>query len=244
MARFKRKRAIVTGGAGGIGSAICQRLAAEGALVRVLDTNADAANSLAAKIGGTAHVIDLYDAQAIECFVAEIGDSGIDVLCNNAGLIRRGALSDISPEDWHLSFAVNLNALFLMCKAVIPVMTKRGGGAIVNTASQWGLHPAPGHIAYNTSKAAVVAFTKSLARDYASEKIRVNAIAPGEVRTPMLETNLSRTDRSIDDLNRLVPFDRTDEPEEIAALVAFLASDEARYLCGSVVEITGARAVA
>lgn len=117
-------------------------------------------------------------------------------------------------------------------------------GAIVNTISQWGPHPTPDHIAYNTTKAAVAAFTQNLARDYAPDGIRVNAVAPGEVRRPMLELNLARTGRSLDDLNRLVPLGRIGEPEEIAVLVAFLASDEAEYLCGSVVEITGAQAVA
>ena len=244
MMRFKDKVAIVTGGAGGIGSAICRRLAAEGALVRVVDMNGDAATTLAAEIGGTAHDVDLTDPAAIRDFVDVIAASGIHVLCNNAGLMRRGALMELTDDDWQASFAVNVDALFHMCQAVIPQMQAQAGGAIVNTASQWGLHPAPGHIAYNTTKAAVVAFTENLARDYAPDKIRVNAVAPGEVRTPMLESNLARSGRSLDDLNRLVPYGRIGEPEEIAALVAFLASDEAGYLCGSVVEITGAQAVA
>ncbi|GAB2737794.1 hypothetical protein GCM10027174_08730 [Salinifilum aidingensis] len=113
----------------------------------------------------------------------------------------------------------------------------------MNTASQWGLSPAPGHIAYNVSKAAVVAFTKSLARDYAPHHIRVNAVAPGEIRTPVLEDNLARTGRSTADLDARVPFGRIGRPEKVAALVAFLASDEAPFMCGSVVEITGAQAV-
>lgn len=242
--RFKDKVAIVTGGAGGIGEAICRRLAAEGALVRVVDMNGAAAARLAAEIGGTAHDVDLTDPAAIHAFVADIAPDGIDVLCNNAGLMRRGSLMELTAADWQASFAVNVDALFHMCQAVIPQMQTQGGGAIVNTASQWGLHPAPGHIAYNTTKAAVVAFTQNLARDYAPDKIRVNAVAPGEVRTPMLESNLARSGRSLDDLNRLVPYGRIGEPDEIAALVAFLASDEAGYLCGSVVEITGAQAVA
>lgn len=244
MKRFENKVAVVTGGAGGIGEAICRRLATEGALVRIVDTNSTAAEALARDIGGTAHSVDLTDEQAIHAFVDEVAQAGIHVLCNNAGLMRRGPLMELTPEDWRLSFAVNIDALFHMCQAVVPVMQRQGGGAIVNTASQWGLHPAPGHIAYNTTKAAVVAFTEGLARDYAPDKIRVNGVAPGEVRTPMLESNLARSGRSLDDLNRLVPYGRIGEPEEIAALVAFLASDEAGYLCGSIVEITGAQAVA
>ncbi|WP_377190484.1 SDR family NAD(P)-dependent oxidoreductase [Ruegeria meonggei] len=251
MNRFENKTVVVTGGAGGIGAAICRRFAAEGAKVWVVDTNVEAAEELSAAIraeGGNADFrnVNLTDAKAIGSFVTSLTEDGgqIDVLCNNAGLMRRGPLLELSPEDWSLSFKVNVDALFHMCRVVIPVMQAQGGGVIINTASQWGLHPAPGHIAYNTSKAAVVAFTENLGRDYAPDNIRVNGIAPGEVRTPMLESNLARSGRSIDDLNALVPYGRIGEPEEIAALVAFLASDEAGYLCGTVVEITGAQAVA
>jgi NAD(P)-dependent dehydrogenase (short-subunit alcohol dehydrogenase family) len=251
MNRFENKTAIVTGGAGGIGAAICHRLASEGAHVVIVDTNVSAGEELVTAIradGGSAvcSPVDLSDPQAIRSFVGGLTERGlsIDVLCNNAGLMRRGALMELSAADWDLSFQVNVNALFHMCQAVIPVMQAQSGGAIVNTASQWGLHPAPGHIAYNTTKAAVVAFTQNLARDYAPDNIRVNGVAPGEVRTPMLESNLARSGRSLADLNALVPYGRIGEPGEIAALVAFLASDEAGYLCGSVVEITGAQAVA
>jgi len=248
--RFEGKSVVVTGGAGGIGSAICQRFSDEGALVCVADADIAGAETVAGNIraaGGQAeaHAFDLTDPADIRGFVRDWTGAGrkIDVLCNNAGLMRRGALMELSPEDWQQSFAVNIDALFHMCQAVIPVMQEQGSGAIVNTASQWGMHPAPGHIAYNTTKAAVVAFTQNLARDYAPDNIRVNGVAPGEVRTPMLESNLARSGRSLDDLNTLVPFGRIGEPDEIAALVAFLASDEAQYLCGSVVEITGAQAV-
>lgn len=248
--RFEDKTIIVTGGAGGIGDAICHQFANEGGFVWVLDSNAEAANKLVGALrenGGRADscVLDLTDSSAIHGFIEDATSSGhaIDVVCNNAGVNRRGALMDLTNEDWSLSFKVNLDAIFHMCQAVIPHMQRQGGGAIINTASQWGLHPAPGHIAYNTTKAAVAAFTQNLARDYAPDKIRVNAVCPGEVRTPMLESNLARTGRTIEDLNALVPYGRIGEPEEIAALIAFLASDEAGYLCGTLVEITGAQAV-
>ncbi|CAN7471086.1 SDR family NAD(P)-dependent oxidoreductase [Pararhizobium sp. LjRoot255] len=249
--RFTGKTAVVTGGAGGIGSAICHRLAREGAFVWIVDTERTAASSLAEALRSEGlradwRAVDLADAKAIHDFVSQITPTGarIDVLCNNAGINRRGALLDLTEQDWEISFTVNLNAIFHMCQAVLPRMIEAGGGSIVNTASQWGLYPAPGHIAYNTSKAAVAAFTQNLARDYAPQKVRVNAVCPGEVRTPMLESNLARSGRSLADLNALVPFGRIGEPEEIAALVAFLASNEAPYLCGSLVEITGAQAVA
>ncbi|WP_313571779.1 SDR family NAD(P)-dependent oxidoreductase [Pantoea piersonii] len=251
MNRFQNKNVIITGGAGGIGEAVCRRFAREGAQVWILDSNARAAAALAEDInasGGRARwqAVDLSSREAIAAFVSALKaqESRIDVLINNAGINRRGALLDLSETDWEETFTVNLDALFHMCRAVLPHMIAQGGGAIVNTASQWGLHPAPGHIAYNTSKAAVAAFTLNLARDYAPAKVRVNAVCPGEVRTPMLESNLARSGRSLDDLNALVPFGRIGEPEEIAAAIAFLASDEAPYLCGSLLEITGAQAVA
>ena len=150
----------------------------------------------------------------------------------------------ISEDDWDATFAVNIDAMFHLCRAVIPQMMELGGGAIVNTASQWGLYPAPNHIAYNVSKAAVASFTQNLARDYAPHKIRVNAVCPGEIHTPMLEAGVKRSGRTIADLDKMVPYGRIGKPEEVAALVAFLASEEAPFMCGSLVEITGAQAVA
>jgi NAD(P)-dependent dehydrogenase (short-subunit alcohol dehydrogenase family) len=198
--------------------------------------------------GGSAVAIAADISKRAEChdLIEQVqGRRGrIDVLVNNAGINRRGNLLALSEDDWHTTFAVNLHSMFHLCRAVIPHMIEAGGGAIVNTASQWGLHPAPNHIAYNTSKAAVAAFTQNLARDYAPQKVRVNAVCPGEIHTPMLEAGVRRSGRTIADLDRLVPFGRIGKPEEVAALVAFLASDEAAFMCGSLVEITGAQAVA
>lgn len=249
--RFKDKIVVVTGAAGGIGSAISARFASEGAMVIVTDLVAKAAEATAASLRATggrarAFAADIATAEGCRSIVADVieREGRIDVLCNNAGINRRGALMSLTAEDWRLSFAVNIDAIFHTCQAAVPHMIAAGGGAIVNTASQWGLHPAPNHIAYNVTKAAVASFTQNLARDYAPQKIRVNAVCPGEIHTPMLEDGVRRSGRTMADLDRLVPYGRVGRPDEVAALVAFLASDEAPFMCGSLVEITGAQPVA
>lgn len=250
-ARFVDRVALVTGGGGGIGAAICRRLGEEGAIVLVVDVVSAAAQEVADGIrrsGGRAEAVavDLTSRSEVDAAVAKaiLRHGRIDVLINNAGINRRGALLDLTDDDWDATLAVNLTAIATLTRAVLPHLIAQGGGAIVNTASQWGIHPAPGHIAYNTSKAAVVSFTKSLAVDYAPHNVRVNAVAPGEVRTPMIEARLAREGRSIAELDEKVPYGRIGTPEEIAAVVAFLASDEAPYVCGAVLEATGAQAVA
>ncbi len=249
--RFQNKVVIVTGAAGGIGGAISSRFAAEGAHVIVTDMNGEGAEAMARQIrgeGGSARAVasDISNAEGCRAIIDDViaHEGRIDVLCNNAGINRRGNLLSLTPEDWRLSFAVNIDAMFHLCQAVLPHMIEAGGGAIVNTASQWGLYPAPNHIAYNVTKAAVASFTQNLARDYAPSNVRVNAVCPGEIHTPMLEAGVKRSGRTIADLDKLVPFGRIGKPEEVAALVAFLASEEAAFMCGSLVEITGAQAVA
>lgn len=249
--RFTDKVVIVTGGAGGIGSAICARFASEGARVVVTDARAEEAEATAAALRAKgqrarAFASDISTPEGCRAIVADVmaHEGRIDVLCNNAGINRRGPLLSLTDEDWRLSFAVNLDAMFYTCKEAVPHMIAAGGGAIVNTASQWGLYPAPGHLAYNVTKAAVASFTQNMARDYAPQKIRVNAVCPGEIHTDMLRAGMKRSGRTKADLDALVPFGRIGEPEEVAALVAFLASDEAQFMCGSLVEITGAQPVA
>ena len=251
MERFRNAVAIVTGGGGGIGAAICERLASEGAHVVVCDVNKGLAETVATGLRdrglrAETRAVDITSREACTQLVDDVAATHgrIDVLVNNAGINRRGALLDLTEDDWNATFAVNLDAIFHLCRAVLPHMIAVGKGAIVNTASQWGLYPAPGHIAYNVSKAAVVAFTQNLARDYAPHNIRVNAVCPGEIHTPMVEAVLATRGMTVEDLDRKVPFGRIGRPDEVAALVAFLASEEAPFICGAVVEITGAQAVA
>ncbi len=251
LPRFEGKIIVVTGSGGGIGTAIAQRFARESGQVVVTDTNIEGAEATTKSIvdeglKAVTMIADISNRDAcyklIEDTVAKFGK--IDVLINNAGINRRGPLMDLTDEDWDLTLQVNVTSMFHLCRAAIPHMIKAGGGAIVNTASQWGLHPAPGHIAYNVSKSAVASFTQNLARDYAPQKIRVNAVCPGEIGTPMLQKAAERKGLTFADFDKMVPFGRIGRPDEVAALMAFLASEEAEFMCGSLVEITGAQPVA
>jgi meso-butanediol dehydrogenase/(S,S)-butanediol dehydrogenase/diacetyl reductase len=248
------KVAIVTGGAGGVGRALVRKLTREGAAVMVADAAADGCRALAAEIEGDGGVItfvagDLRDsaycAQVVAETVSRLG--GVDILFNNAGIIPRGTILETSDEMWHAALDVNLTAMFHLCRAAIPAMKERGGGAIVNTSSVWGVYPGPGHIAYCTSKGAVASFTKSLGRDHAPDGIRVNAVCPHEINTPMLRSGFERRGldprKGVEDLNKTVPLGHVAEPEEIADVMVFLASDEARYIAGETVEVTGAKPV-
>lgn len=248
--RFQDKVVVVTGAAGGIGTAIAQRFASEGARVVVTDVNAEGVEATAAALRATGaqargFAADISKAEGCKAVIADtLAQEGrIDVLCNNAGINRRGPLLDLTDDDWRATMSVNLDSMYHLCRALLPAMVDAGRGAIVNTGSQWGLHPAPGHIAYNVSKAAVIAFSQNLARDYAPAGVRVNVVCPGEILTPMVESNLATKGIPVSDLAAKVPYGRLGKPEEVAALVAFLASDEAPYMTGSVVEITGAQAV-
>jgi NAD(P)-dependent dehydrogenase (short-subunit alcohol dehydrogenase family) len=253
--RFSGKAAIVTGGAGGVGRALVRRLTREGAGVMVADVSADGCRLLVEEIDATGGgavtfvVGDVRDKTYCERVVAATVEQlgGVDILFNNAGIIPRGTILETTDDMWHAALGVNLTAMFYLCRAVIPLMKERGGGAIVNTSSVWGVYPGPGHIAYCTSKGAVASFTKSLGRDHAPDGIRVNAVCPHEVNTPMLRSGFERRGldphKAIEDLNKTVPLGRIAEPEEIADVMVFLASDEARYIAGETVEVTGAKPV-
>jgi NAD(P)-dependent dehydrogenase (short-subunit alcohol dehydrogenase family) len=241
--RFIDQVVVVTGAAGGIGSATAERFAVEGAQVWVCDVSAEGAAEVAERVGGRPLAFDVASPQAATDAIATILEQSgkVDVLVNNAGINRRGPLLAVEAEDWDITLAVNVSSIFHLCKAVLPSMIEAGAGAIVNTASQAGLHPIAGSAAYSTSKAAVAHFTLNLARDYAAYGIRANAVCPGEISTPMLESRMRLRGQTKADLDRLVPYGRIGMPAEVAALIAFLASDEAPYLTGSCIEITGAQ---
>lgn len=233
--RFDGKVAVVTGAAAGIGRACMRRLAAEGATVVGLDRDAVRLDQAVAAAQGTmvAMICDIADADAIATTVADIvGRFGaIHVLVNNAGIgnRQRVRLHDQSPEDWDRVMAVNVRGMFLMQRAVIPHMLRQGGGAIVNMASIGSYRATALSSPYITSKGAALMMTRAAAVDYAKDNIRINAVCPGTTNTDILAGSSQEV---IDMLVARAPQGELVEPEEVAALVAFLASDEAPHITG------------
>ncbi|WP_296220204.1 SDR family NAD(P)-dependent oxidoreductase [Pseudomonas sp. UBA2684] len=252
--RFKNKVVVITGGAGGVGQALVRLFAAEGARLMISDVNADGCQAIvdqARELGAEADCLagNLREKEYCEAVIARTVErfGGVDILLNNAGTIPRGTIEETTDEMWFTAMDVNLNAVFFLCRAAIPHMKRRGGAAIVNTSSVWGTYPGPGHVAYCTSKGAVAALSKNLGRDCAPLGIRVNAVCPHEINTPMIRSGFERRgldpDKAIEELNKTVPLGRIAEPEDIADVIAFLASDQARYIAGETVEVTGAKPV-
>ena len=241
--RLQNKHALVTGASGGIGKAIVARLQTEGAIVTGADIDPSAS--------GADHMLagDLMDASYSDGLpmAAKEMMGGLDIVINNAGIITRGVITDASDDDYTRSMAINVEAPFRICRAAVPLLASNGGGAIVNTSSCWGTHPGPNHPIYITTKAAVAALTQSLARDHAHQNIRINAVCPLEVDTPMLRTGFITRGldpaTAISDLDASVPLGRIAQPEDIADVVYFLASEDARYMCGALLEVTGGKAV-
>lgn len=243
MGKFEGKVALVTGAAGGIGLAIVRMLRAEGAKVAVADRDVSSVEADAHLPGD---LLDTAYADGLpHAVVSALGR--IDIVCNNAGVITRGDVTATSDADWQLSVGVNMEAPFRISRAAIPLMAAQGGGAIINTASCWGLRPGVNHAVYCMTKAAIASLTQCMGRDHAHQNIRINAVCPNEVNTPMLRTGFVKRgfnpDTAVAELNKTVPLGRIAEPEDIADVVLFLASPEARYMCGSLVEVNGGKAV-
>ena len=241
MGDLAGKTALVTGAGGGIGKAIVKGLQDAGVTVAGADLGpCDADYAL---------VGDLTDAAFCDSLPQVAADrlGRLDILVNNAGIITRGKITEATDADYAASMAINVEAPFRLCRAAIPIMADAGGGAIVNVASCWGVHPGPNHPVYVMSKAAVASLTQCLGMDHAHQNIRVNAVCPNEVNTPMIrsgfETRGLDPDSAIADLNASVPLGRIAEPEDIADVVMFLASDQARYLCGALIEANGGKPV-
>lgn len=240
---LNNKKALVTGAAGGIGQAILALFQAAGATVAASDI--DLTNSKA-EVCLPGNLMDKDYADGLPA-AARDALGGLDIVVNNAGIITRGVITEASDEDFSRSMAVNVEAPFRICRAAIPILAANGGGAIVNTSSCWGTHPGPAHPIYIMTKAALASLTQCLARDHAHQGIRVNAVCPLEVDTPMLRTGFStrglNPDTAIAELDKSVPLGRIAQPEDIAEVVLFLASEHSRYMCGALLEISGGKAV-
>ena len=241
--RFQGKKALITGAAGGIGKSLVRKLRAEGASVAITDITIGNVEAEAHFPG------DLSSAQFCDELPSKATDAlgGLDILINNAGIIRRGKITEATDDDFKSTMAVNIEAPFRLCRSTIPILAKNGGGSIVNIASCWGLNPGPDHPIYIMSKAALASFTQCLGRDHAHQNIRVNAVCPNEVNTPMIRSGFSirglDPEKAIKELNDTVPLGRIAEPDDISDVILFLASDEARYMCGSLVEVNGGKPV-
>jgi NAD(P)-dependent dehydrogenase (short-subunit alcohol dehydrogenase family) len=243
------KVALITGGASGIGRATAQLFAREGASVVVADVNESAGKDLVLQIasaGGRVFFERADVTSAAECrrvverTVAEFGR--IDVLFNNAGIIRRAAITELSEEDWDRVMDVNVKSIYLLSREVIPIMAKAGGGSIVNTASGWGLAAGAKAAVYCASKGAVVLLTKAMALDHGPQNIRVNCICPGDTDTAMLRDEARQlgeaTHKFLAGAGQR-PLGRMGKPEEIAQAALYLASDASSFVTGTALVVDG-----
>jgi len=240
--RFADKVAVVTGAASGIGAATARRLAAEGAALVLADLNAEGLGAMADELTAagapvTTRVTDVSKEDEVAALVTLAVDTHgrLDVLVSNAGIGHYGLAPDITAEQWHRVMAVDVDSVFFGAKHAIPHLRATAGN-IVNTCSISGLYGDYGLVAYNTAKGAVANMTRNLAIDHAPEGVRINAVCPGGVDTPMLRRVLERWP---EEYERLIPMQRPGQPDEIAAAITFLASADASYITGHLLVVDG-----
>jgi NAD(P)-dependent dehydrogenase (short-subunit alcohol dehydrogenase family) len=249
MDKLKNKVALITGGASGIGRATAILFAQEGAAVAIADINKKLGEATISEIkatGGQAIFITCDVSKAADCQRAVektvAAFSGLDILFNNAGIIRRTNVLTITETEWDQVMGVNVKSIFLMSKFAIPYMEKRGGGAIINTSSGWGLKGGGNAISYCASKGAVTNMTRAMAIDHGAQNIRVNAVCPGDTDTPMLRdeaVQLGQPEKEFMAEAADRPLGRYAQPVEIAQAVLYLASDASSYVTGATLVVDG-----
>ena len=235
FAALEGKTALVTGASRGIGRAIAAELASAGAKVVIgYRSGKEEAESLASELGGRAVQADVSNAEDAARLVADAGD--LDILVNNAGLTRDGLLARMPDDDWRTVIETNLSSVFYTCRAVTRPMMKKRAGAIVNVSSIVGVHGNWGQTNYAASKAGIIGFTKSLARELGSRGVRANVVAPGYVKTQLTDV---LPEEATEAMLQNTPLGRLGEPQDIAGAVRFLCSDEASFITGEVLLVDG-----
>ncbi|MBT5497421.1 MAG: SDR family oxidoreductase [Alphaproteobacteria bacterium] len=239
--RLQSKSVLVTAAARGIGKAIAERFASEGATVMATDLDGEELAVLRSHEGIATRILDVTDAAAVNELAATLGR--VDVLCNIAGFVHNGSILDVTDEDWDFSFDLNVKSMYRTIRAFLPAMLESGGGSIINMASvASSLRGLPFRFVYGASKAAVIGLTKSVAADYVAEGIRCNCICPGTVESPSLEARIAAfDDPELARRNFIArqPMGRLGTAEEIAAMAVYLASDESAYATGTAFVVDG-----